>query len=364
LTLEAEKVRVYGEFLRLVSERQVLFQELEDSQREVESLGVAGAEGNFDPSQHETVQKLRDRLTAATANVGDHNTKMARLLPELALVAPDDLIESVDQLMKNEFGADHDKAVKRSWQLCRADLPNGAGGTRAHRPGSQYVGWLKQFAEVAGAVAVLAVPLFVVRALFAAGFDEATALVIVANSSIADVGTATLLLVSPVLTQASAALLSAHIGSRSPKFTPALLLKMTMLFALTAFLWLTAGSWYQAVLFPLGVYAIIGLGWWRLRGKEARIEINHINAIVFLSLMVVLTIIASPMWRPAEEIVVDGSPRTVYVLSEQGDELVLLFRKDRDVERVQVDRIESRRYCNAGRARHFAFHELPRCVDQ
>lgn len=226
---------------------------------------------------------------------------------------------------------------------------------------------VKSVLEVAGALAVLAIPLFALRVIVVAKFNRDVASALAANSSPSSIVVSIALTLLPLVGLALAAGLAILAGwhgsglgwrrffSRGlPLLLLALLLSLPFLLIQT--------EWPLA----LSVLLIITLGFVAGRVQRelpapgaqdpvAQAQPWRWGAMGASAVMATMfAILASPMWLPPERLVLAEVPTTVYVLSVSDGDAVLFLPGQTAVMRVPSDDLVDRQYCTSEQFESFA----------
>lgn len=204
--------------------------------------------------------------------------------------------------------------------------------------------WVEHLGLITSAAALLLVVLLV---LSAARFDVATATAIASYSSTSVVSVATLAIFVPVLTMVALfAVIAVQILDR-PLGAPVRRGSYAVVNALRVLLAAMTPwpVWLGFMLFSF--IPILVDGHARRRGSlPPRLLPVYGLAVFFSGLSLVLVVSAGPVWLPPERLVLEGGTATTgYVLASEDDELVVLWARDRRVERIAADAVQDRQVC-------------------
>lgn len=208
----------------------------------------------------------------------------------------------------------------------------------------------KSVLEIAGAFAVLAIPLFGLRVFLAADFNPGVASALAANSSPISLSVSIAISLVPFLSLALGIGLALVAGWQGQGLGRKRFTRGLPLFALSLVAYIPAlltQEWFAAGLMLVPLIAAVGVGVTRdLSAPDASIVRW---SPVWISASAIVTILVAPMWLPPERVVLAGVPTTVYVLSVDGDDAVLFLASRNSVMRVPSDGLVDRQYCTPER---------------
>ncbi|RAN94816.1 hypothetical protein LAH08_05703 [Micromonospora noduli] len=219
-------------------------------------------------------------------------------------------------------------------------------------------GWearLTQVRDLAGALALLAVPVFALRAWVVASFDFSVASALMLHTTPAQLVYVSLLYMTPIFLVASGILVSRWLCRAAIQrgMSPALIILSS--FGSVPILLIPVGAgfdrvdWFNAIpmLLTVPMLGVADITAEQLDPQFAkRAPLLRFLAISLAILTAAVFALYPRMWLPPERVTISGAAKKVYVLERKDDEYVLFDPRDRSVVRVPAEKVENRQYCD------------------
>jgi len=226
-------------------------------------------------------------------------------------------------------------------QATAPDEPAPDGARRTTLPPAR-TNLLELAREIFGLIAAIGTLSLVLRALIVAHFDLTVTGALTANASTTTFVTSTLVQVGPLALYAGAILAAYQAGVRigTGDRVPAYLYGLTPVLAIPL---LGTSEFLVALLVLAGLPTAFLIG--RTRHRRAVV----VRVAAWLGAVILLVnFLPVRMWLPPERATVAGDTRTVYVLRESTDGVVIFDPASVSVLRIPADQIRDRQFCQSG----------------
>jgi hypothetical protein len=196
--------------------------------------------------------------------------------------------------------------------------------------------------EILGLIAAIGTLSLVLRALIVAHFDLTVTGALTANASTTTFVTSTLVQVGPLALYAGAVLAAYQAGARLAigGRVPAYLYGLTAVLAIPL---LGTSEFLVALLVLAGLPTAFLIG----RTRHRRAFLVRLAAWLGAAVLLV-NFLPVRMWLPPERATVAGDTKTVYVLRESGDGVVIFDPGSVSVLRIPLSQIRDRQFCQSG----------------
>jgi hypothetical protein len=196
--------------------------------------------------------------------------------------------------------------------------------------------------EILGLIAAIGTLSLVLRALIVAHFDLTVTGALTANASTTAFVTSTLVQVGPLALYAGAVLAAYQAGVRlgTGGRAPAYLYALTAVLAVPL---LGTSEFLVALLVLAGLPVAFLIG----RTRHRRAVLVRLAAWLGAAVLLV-NFLPVRMWLPPERAIVGGDTKTVYVLRESSDGVVIFDPGSVSVLRIPLGQIRDRQFCQSG----------------
>ncbi|MGW3620100.1 hypothetical protein [Micromonospora arida] len=228
---------------------------------------------------------------------------------------------------------------------------------------------LTQARDLAGTLALLAVPVFALRAWIVGSFDFSVASALMLHTTPAQLVYASLLFMLPVFLTLLAVLVARWVcrAAIQKRWHPVLVF-VSPFAALPIFLIpITTGSErgdWSTLVFLVGatpVLATYDLMEEHFGGRDAKALRVGLLRFVVIALAVILTgafALWPKMWLPPERAVVSGAAKKIYILDRKDGEYVIFDPRTKSVLRVPGGNVQDRQYCEDPKEVDYLIHAV------